>query len=308
MRLLHVNDISKSIKGKTIYRNISMDIFEGECYGIIGPDDSGKTSVVHTMVGLMRADRGMVRWFEERMPGRVLRKEIGYVPDDLLCFENMTGAELLDMSMKLGNRDISIDDAEMLIDYFEINPGLRLDEMDEDMNKCTYIISAFLKEPKVLVLDEPFNFLGEKSSTKLKNIIKQYINAGNTVIVTAESCKDIMDMCKRFSAIKEGEQIRRDEELSWYVPAKLVAVYGIDITGKAMLTKNIRNLVLYKLDEKKSVFLYMGIEDIEKLKKLLLELKCRDFTVRDLTINNQIFKEYGLLEESEQQTEERNDC
>lgn len=296
MQILQVNDISKSIRENSIYEHISMKIYEGECYGLIGPDNAGKTSIIHTALGLMRADSGTVTWFGEKRPGTVLPAEVGYVPDDLLCFENMTGAELLDMAMKLEKGSSSIDDAEMLIDYFKINPALRLDEMDEDMNKCTYIISAFLKEPKVLVLDEPFNFLGKVSSIRLKNIIKQYVAAGNTVIILSDDCEEIMDICTRFSAIKEGKQIRRDEEFSWYVPAKLIAVHGVEKKSRDMLD-NRNGIVIAKSDEDESIYLYIG--KTEKLKGILSDLKCRDFSVKDLTIENQIFREFEWVQSND---------
>lgn len=293
MQILQVNDISKSIRGNSIYEHISMEIYEGECYGLIGIDDAGKTSIIHTVLGLLRADSGTVTWFGKKGSMTALPQNIGYVPDDLLCFENMTGAELLDMTMKLGKRNSSIDEAEMLIDYFKINPALQLNEMDEDMNKCTYIISAFLKEPKVLVLDEPFNFLGEKSRIRLKSIIKRYIAAGNTIILADDNCEKIIDICNRFSAIKEGKQIRRDEELSWYAPAKLITAYGIAADSRNMLD-NKKDIVTAKSEEAESIYLYMG--ETEKLKGLLYSLKCRDFNVKDLTIDNQIFREYEWVQ------------
>lgn len=293
MQILQINNVSKSIRGKIIYEHISMDIHEGECYGIIGPDYSGKTSIIHTILGLMCADEGEIVWLGDKKNKKIMSGKVGYVPDDLLCFENMTGAELLDMTIKLGGG--SIDDAEMLIDYFDINPSLRLDEMEEDMNKCTYFVSAFLREPKVLILDEPFNFLGEKSSIRLKNIIKSYIAAGNTVILADEGCEKNIDICTSFSAIRAGKQVRRDDKLEWYSPAKIIAVYGLDVQSKAARIKNMRDLIAVKLDKSESIFLYMGIDDIDGLKKIIKDLSCSDFTVKNLTIKEQIFMEYEQI-------------
>lgn len=294
MQVLILDDISKSVKQKIIYSNISMHINEGECYAIAGNDDAGKTSILDAMLGFQRYDSGNIMWFGEEMKKGKFPDDVSYLPDDLLCFSDMSGVDFLDMTMKIGKSTSTVDEAKMLIDYFEVEPMLKLEEMDEEMNKCVYIISAFLSEAKVLVLDEPFNFLGSKNRKRLMKMIKKYVDVGNTVIITCSDVEEIREICTRFSVIERGKQIRCDEEMAWYSAVKLVTVYNMRMENMSGFY-NMKNVITVCCDREESKFIYTG--DTVGLKRFINHLNCDDFVVEDITVQQQMFKEFDGIGE-----------
>lgn len=210
MNILEINNLTKKRIRKTIYRNINIIIQKGDCYAIIGADNEGKTTLLHSILGFNKPTNGTIRLFDAPKFTPNLLKRIGYVADDLLCFPKMTALKFLEMTIQLKGLTDCLDYAEELIDYFNISPGLLLEEMDEDMNKCVYIISALLARPEFLILDEPFNFLNQTSSDRLKQLITDYRKQGNTILITNEDYDHVAEICTRFTILKNRSQIAGD--------------------------------------------------------------------------------------------------
>lgn len=299
MSILDVRNISKKRKHTSIYTNINLKVEKGDCYAILGADNEGKTSVLNAIMGLDRPDCGEIYLFEENIKNtkniKSIKKRIGYVPDDLLCFENMTGAELLDMTISFRNADNNIKFAETLINYFKINPTLQLQDMDDDMNKCTYIISAFLSRPELIILDEPFNFLSNKSIRMLKKLISAYTHMGNTVIIVHDSYDVVSDVCTKFSVIKEHKQLRCDESPSMYNDMKIIVADGIKndniVTNMLNCAKEKScTFKVIKKDIRQTAMIFKG--ETGDLTALLNCLECENYEIRNVSAQAQIMEWY----------------
>ena len=181
----------------------------------------------------------------------------------------------------------------MLLDFFEINPVSLLQDMSYEENKCIYLISALLKEPEVLVLDEPYNFLDTARRIKLNALLKTYIKSGNTVIVTTTDFAEIAPICTRFSAIQDKTLIRRDEIASQYQKAKEICILGLNPQDTDLLV-SFAHIIPLNLVQDKKVFIYMS--DMDSLCKLLNRLRFSDIYIKDLTIQEQIFKQYHFTD------------
>lgn len=291
MQILRVDNICKKVNGKIIYKDINMEINKGECYAIVGPDDSGKTSLINTILGFEKRNKGDIYWFNNKKLNNKVLRRVGYVPDDLLCFNRMSGAEFLDITLKFNKGRSNVEEAEELISFFEVNPSICLDEMEEDMNKCFYIISAIMKKPEVLILDEPFVFLKERSSGKLREFLKSYLKVGNTVIILNDNMQQIKDICTTFSAIKYGIQLIQDEKVDKYATGKIITVYGCN--NKEGELGKLEGINMVKEGKEESIYIYTG--DTEGIKLFLQKLKCANFNVNDMTIDNQIFKDFTWM-------------
>lgn len=299
MSILDVRNISKKRNHTHIYADISLKVEKGDCYAILGADDEGKTSVLNAIMGLDRPDKGEIFLFGENLKNtkniKSIKNRIGYVPDDLLCFENMTGAELLDMTMQFRNADNSIKFAETLIKYFQINPALQLQDMNDDMNKCTYIINAFLTRPELIILDEPFNFLSNRNIRMLKKLISAYTQMGNTVIIVHDSYDGVSDMCTRFSVIKEHKQLRCDELPSMYDDMKIIVADMIkndNVVNNMLKCAKEKSCMLkvIKKDIRQTAMIFKG--ETGDLTALLNCLKCEDYEIRNVSAQAQIMELY----------------
>lgn len=296
MNILEVKNISKKRNHTDIYTDISLKVEKGDCYAILGVDDEGKTSVLNAIMGFDVPDEGEITVLGEK--GRSIKKirsRLGFVPDDLLCFENMTGAELLDMTIHFRGADNSLRFAETLIDYFQINPALQLQDMDDDMNKCTYIINAFLTRPELIILDEPFNFLSRKSVKRLKKLMGAYTKMGNTIITVHDNYNEISDICTKFSVIKDHRQLRCDESPSMYEDMKII------VADKMENEKSVSDMIKYaaenscmlkiiKSDYRQTAMIFKG--EIGVLNSLLLLMICENYEIRNVSAQSQVMEWY----------------
>lgn len=289
MEVIKVENLCKSIKSKRIYNNINFTVNKGDCYGIIGADNEGKTSILHAILGLQSYNHGNITVFQSPTLTKQLRKQIAYVPDDLLCFPKMTGVQLLDMTMQLNKLTNCVDYAEELIEYFHINPSLLLDEMDESMNKCTYIISALLTKPDLLILDEPFNFLDTDSYERLILWLKNYCKSGKTVLLTNEDYDGIASVCTKLCVLKNGNLIRQDVQPQRYHKCKLLILENL--TSPAPANPHLEQI---QQEGEQCWFVYRGSS--QELKQLLLQLTFTDFSVEDITVEEQLFLSYEWME------------
>lgn len=186
MNILTVEGLSYYKRKHIIYQNISINLSKGDCYVIMGRDNEGKTSLLRGILGLEKAAEGSVIWGEGIEKKTLFRNQIGFVPDELLGFEKMTGVQLLDMIISLKKGDY-LEKADELLQYFGINPAVPVEYMDENTNKCIYLISVLMQSPPVLILDEPFNFLNEETADRLRSWLKRYCKEGNTVLITSDN-------------------------------------------------------------------------------------------------------------------------
>jgi ABC-type multidrug transport system ATPase subunit len=280
MPAISIKNLCISNRHNNICHDINLEVLYGTCHAIIGADNEGKTSILHAVLGYNRCDSGTVTLLDEAVPSQChkLHNRLGFVPDNLLFVNNLTGAQLLDMNMQLNRINESIDYAETLIDYFHVNPALCLNEMTEDMNKCFYIISSILCRPELLILDEPFNFLSTSSRDKLKAWLKTYVGNGNTVLITSDNYSDVSDICTSFSLMKEHTIMDKTFSSDELAPYKLISAKGIN-------QKSIPDdtAILYQNQE----ICHLRFKgNVSRLKEILAELDCNDFTVKDITIDD----------------------
>lgn len=300
MNLLKAKGLHKRLNNNYIYKDISLTIRKGECYVLAGADGEGKTSILHTILGLSNYEQGKIKIYDKTTEPQATYS-IGYVPDELLCFPHMTGAELLDMTIKLDKLSDALDYATELIEYFDINPALSLMDMCDDMNKCTYIVSTLLSKPDFLILDEPFNFLEEESTAKLKAFIKKYRKAGNTILITHENYGDVADIATRFSILKDKAQIKTDEAPKNYITQKYITFTSqANNFDRFIFSKGKTDTTMASFfkpiaeDDNKLSFLFQGGSNT--LRKILANADYTDITIKDISVDDQVFLKYDWME------------
>lgn len=290
MAVIDIHKASLVLKNNIIFTDMDMQVEQGQCHALIGGDNEGKSSLLYAIVGQNALTSGEILLFDEYEPKQRAQfmKRVGYVPDELLCFENMTGAQLLDKTLQLRQAQEWINYVEGLIEYFGVDPSLQLTEMSDDMNKCIYIINAILDEPDLLILDEPFNFLENKSIVRFKAWLQAYVADGKTVLITSDSYEAVSDICDVISVVKDRTIVTKNMPVPQIQTYKLITVRGINIYSIPPEVKVVeQNMRCCKLCFKGG---------IERLKEVLQALECDDFNVSDVTVDDVLFHTYDWLE------------
>lgn len=203
---IEIDNVSKELDGKKILDNINISFESGKIYGLHGVNGSGKTMLMRAICGLIHTTEG-----EVRIDGKLIGKEIEFPQSVGVLIENPGLIEEYSGYMNLKTlasiRKITTNE-----EIEEMMQKLLLDPTDKrkvkkyslGMRQKVGIAQAFIDNPDLLILDEPFNALDSKSVDVVMKMIKEYKNS-NRIIIIACHDKNIMDgLCDEIYCISEG--------------------------------------------------------------------------------------------------------
>lgn len=291
MEELGIYNASLYVRGENIFSKVDISVSKGTCHAIVGPDNQGKSSLLYAALGQNSLSSGDIIFFEDTDSSfqKVILSRVGFVPDELLSFPDMTGLEFLQMTLELRHVKDWYDYADMLLDYFDLDASVPLIDITDNDNKCFYIISAILSEPEFLILDEPFNYLNEKTGNLLKEWIKAYVSSGNTVLVTSDNFEDIKDISDYITVMSDRTVIRKAFPVASLKEYTLIVAYGVDLHTIP------DNVIIVEQNVHSCSIFFDGTK--EELLEILGNLKCSKFTVNHITEDDILYNKYPWLED-----------
>lgn len=195
---------------KNAVDDLSLTIESGRIFGFLGPNGAGKSTTIKMLVGLLKPDQGTIQFDGKNSKTDALsyKQSIGYVPDEPVFYERMTALEHLTFIADIYEVEQKVRKAR--ID--ELSKTLLLSDALSDqissyshgMKQKLSVIAALLPSPKLLILDEPMVGLDPKASYILKQLLKSYAQAGNTVFFSTHVLEVAQQLCDTLGIIKEG--------------------------------------------------------------------------------------------------------
>ena len=207
--------------------NVNFHIAKGDFFVLFGPDNSGKTELINTILGISKQYAGTVTYQERNRKKLSIkeRKQIRYVPDEILMLYGVKAKKYLSKIAKQYHMKDK-EKIKSLIEYFDIDVNEYLTEMTYEGNKLVSIIAALLTSPELLILDEPFNFLLDESSDKLLAYLKEKNNEGMTILLVAEHFEDAKEYANSYFYINEGEPIEEGRIAPDWIPPKKIVFHN----------------------------------------------------------------------------------
>jgi ABC-2 type transport system ATP-binding protein len=188
----------------------SIRVARGSALGLVGPNGSGKSSLLRILVGIARADGGVVRLAGADPVGDPVgaRKSLGYLPDLPPLFDLLTGAEQLAWVGRLRGVPDDLLEARMLelasaLD-FEEALSRSISTYSRGMRQKLAFAAALVHDPRIVVLDEPFEGVDALAVRVMKGIIRQFVEAGAAVLLSSHILALVEDVCDRFAVIAGG--------------------------------------------------------------------------------------------------------
>ena len=212
--MLKINHLTKSYGEKKAVDDLNIHINPGEIYGFIGHNGAGKTTTLKSVVGILQFDQGEILIDGKSIQTDPLacKREIAYIPDNPDLYDYMTGIKYLNFIADVFG--VSAQDRQTRIrkyaDLFELTEDLAqpIAAYSHGMKQKLAIIAAWLHQPKLIIMDEPFVGLDPKASHLLKEMMRDICDAGGAIFFSTHVLEVAEKLCDRVAIIKGGKLIR----------------------------------------------------------------------------------------------------
>ncbi len=200
-------------EGKKAADNVTLTVESGDIYGFIGHNGAGKSTTIRAVVGVLDFTEGEILIDGHSVKDEPLacKKITAYIPDNPDLYENLTGIQYLNFIADIFGIDAQAREAEIkkYADLFEITDSLGdlISAYSHGMKQKLAIISAFIHEPKLIVMDEPFVGLDPKASYILKQIMHEMCEKGTAIFFSTHVLDVAEKLCNKVAIIKQGKII-----------------------------------------------------------------------------------------------------
>lgn len=212
--MLSIYHLSKTYPGGKIgVQDLTLEVKAGEIYGFIGHNGAGKTTTIKAIVGLHKFDEGSVTIDGVSILDDPLRAKslTAYIPDNPELYDNLTGMQFLNFVADIFR--VSKSDRQARIEKYanelEIVSALndQISSYSHGMKQKLAIIAAFVHEPKLLIMDEPFVGLDPKAAFTVKNMMREFCDKGNAIFFSTHVLEVAEKLCDKIAIIKGGRLI-----------------------------------------------------------------------------------------------------
>ncbi len=194
---------------KDALRALSLEIYRGEIFGLLGPNGSGKTTTIKLLLGLLFPSDGEAFVFGK--PAADVRKNerVGYLPEESYLYRFLNAEETLDFYGRLFNMPAS-ERRRKTQDLIE-RVGLKADrkrnlrEYSKGMRQRIGLAQALINDPDLVILDEPTSGLDPLGAVWMKELIVDLRKKGKTVLMCSHRLEDVQDVCDRIAILSEGD-------------------------------------------------------------------------------------------------------
>jgi ABC-2 type transport system ATP-binding protein len=211
--IISIEGVTKRYGSLTAISNLTLQVGKGEFFGYLGPNGSGKTTTIKSIIGLVRPDEGriLVDGINVSHDPIAVRSIIGFVPDTPFIYNKLTGREFLRFvgglyGMKSGDMENRI---KWLVDIFEMTGWIdrRTEEYSHGMKQKVVMSAAFLHRPKLLIVDEPMVGLDPQSARLVKDMLTLICEHGTTVFMSSHDLSVVQELCHRMAILYRGNLV-----------------------------------------------------------------------------------------------------
>jgi len=209
--MIKVNGLTKYYGSKPAAKDISFEVKKGEVFGLLGTNGAGKSTTIKMLCGLLKPTRGSIRIGDidlQRMPLKA-KSMMGYLPENPLIYDKLTGAETLELIGKL--RKLSIDMIEQRVKYYADTLGLgeqiyhEVGTYSKGMRQKLAIAMTLIHDPEMVLLDEPASGLDPRYTKLLKDWITNLSANGRTVLLSTHIIEMAETLCDKIGIIDQGK-------------------------------------------------------------------------------------------------------
>ena len=210
--IISIKNITKRFGRFEAVKDLSIQIKEGEIYGLLGSNGAGKSTTINILLGFLEPDKGEAFIDGINVAANVdsARKKIGYISENVNLYPYLTGIENLNYFCKIAGEDYNDEALSKILNDCGLDSDVinkKVGSYSKGMRQKVGIAIAFAKKAKVLLLDEPASGLDPLASTELSSTLKSLAKKGTAVLMASHDIFRIRETCDRIGILKNGSLI-----------------------------------------------------------------------------------------------------
>ena len=282
--IVHIENLVKRYGELTALNHLNLDIREGEIFGLLGPNGSGKTTAINCMLSLLKYEKGQIEIFGEPMrpDNYQVKKQIGIVLQNVAVFDELTVQENIDYfcGLYIGDKKKRKELVENAIHFVGLEDyrKMRPKKLSGGLLRRLNIACGIAHKPRLIILDEPTVAVDPQSRNKILEGIKQLNEQGSTIIYTSHYMEEVEQICSRISIMDHGRSIAQGtkEELKELIrTGETITIEDVMLTAEQIREMEIQPYV-HEVDYKEqtlTVRCRKGSQNLVKVLSLLEEEK-----------------------------------
>ncbi len=203
--IISVEGLTKDYGQERGIFDLSLDIHEGEVFGYLGTNGSGKTTTIRHMMGFLKADSGKVtvNGLNPWTNAPDVMKSVSYIPGEIAFPDLKTGTDFFKVQAQfLGVKDFTY--MNHLIDMLGLDPSALLKRMSKGMKQKTAIVAALMGDKEILIMDEPTTGLDPLMRETFLELVREEKAKGRTIFMSSHIFEEIEEVCDRVAIIHNG--------------------------------------------------------------------------------------------------------
>lgn len=208
--MIHIENLVKRYGDLTALDHLNLDIEDGEIFGLLGPNGSGKTTVIGCLLALLKYDKGTITIFGKEMhpDSYEIKKEIGVVMQNVAVFEQMSVWENIDYFCGLYIKDKAkrreLTDEAIAFAGLDDYKKMRPKKLSGGLLRRLNIACGIVHKPKLIIMDEPTVAVDPQSRNRILEGIVALNRQGSTIIYTSHYMEEVEQICSRIAIIDHG--------------------------------------------------------------------------------------------------------
>ena len=239
--VLQTDKLSKHYGSLTAVNALDLSIDEGQVFGLLGPNGSGKTTTLGMILGVINASQGSFSWFGD-LPSAESRKQIGAILEKP-CFYPYLSAN---NNLKIVAKIKGVSESRIPEVLEEVGLLDRINDKFETyslgMKQRLAIASALLANPPVLILDEPTNGLDPQGIVEIREIIQQIASTGKTIILASHLLDEVQKVCTHFAVLNKGKKLFQGSVKDAVSGQSIIEVGSSDLGALKSILENISGI------------------------------------------------------------------
>lgn len=204
--VLSISNLTKHFGKIKAVNNLNLEVKQGQVFGMLGPNGSGKTTTLGMLMGVVNPTAGSFKWFNEE-PTHHVRKKIGAVLEHPIFYPYLSGQKNLELNAMI--KQCPLENIANVLETVELTER-RNDKYKTyslGMKQRLAIASALLNNPTILILDEPTNGLDPMGIAEIRELIKKIAQNGKTIILASHLLDEVQKVCTHFAVLKKGNLV-----------------------------------------------------------------------------------------------------